>query len=165
MPVARRDLKEAGWRTAAPTNKNRISAGPGPWGEPARSGKARKLPGRGGGTWRPRGADSRPTVARVAGGKSWATQALTWAGWPRLEGGPGILVPSRIPPGRPGPPANRREVSSPPPPCRGDLSGRRGRKVACTAFSRVLPYQTQTPALGKGRSFHTAKRCDAGGDY
>ena len=27
---------------------------------------------------------------RAAGGKSWAYQALTWAGWPRLEGGPGI---------------------------------------------------------------------------
>ena len=49
-----------------------------------------------------------------------------------------------------------------PAPMRGDLSGRRGRKVACTAFSLVLPYQT--PALGKGGSFHSAKRCDAGGE-
>ena len=122
------DLKEAGVNRG-PDEQDRIQ-GPGPWDEPAKYGEARKLPGRGGGYMEALGVPI--LVARAAGGKSWAYQALTWAGWPRLEGGPGHhLVPSRIPPARPGPPTNRREVSIPRP-MRGGLSGRRGRRIACT---------------------------------
>ena len=45
---ARREAGSEGSRRriAAPTNRNRIE-GPGPWGEPAKYGEARKLPGRG----------------------------------------------------------------------------------------------------------------------
>ena len=90
--------------------------------------KPESYPDAAGVTWRPRGADSSADSSPGSrGGKSWATRLLTWAGWPRLEGGPGILVPSRIPPGRPGPPTNRREVSIPRPHA-GGLSGRRGRR-------------------------------------
>ena len=104
--------------------------------------KPESYPDAAGVTWRPRGADSSADSSPGSrGGKSWATRLLTWAGWPRLEGGPGILVPSRIPPGRPGPPTNRRKVSIPRPHA-GGLSGRRGRRIACTVFSRVRPYGT-----------------------
>ena len=50
MPVARRDLKEAGGESRPRRSRpgNRIE-GPGLRGEPAKYGEARKLPGRGGG--------------------------------------------------------------------------------------------------------------------
>ena len=81
-----------------------------------------------------------PAVARAAGGKSWAYQALTWAGWPRLEGGPGHhLVPSRIPPARPGPPTNHREGSIPRPECGGACQAAEAVESPVRVFSRVRP--------------------------
>ena len=103
--------------------------------------KPESYPDAAGVTWRPRGADSRPTVAPGRGAGS-----LGLPGSDVGPGGPASKVDRasspESEPGRPGPPANRREVSNPP---RGGLSGRGACQAAeavespVRVFSRVRP--------------------------